>query len=62
MFTNTKTNGEPLHNLESVFSIFSSFSYSGYDACAFTAAGMSPPKKSSGRDISNDNKVHLETV
>lgn len=44
------------------FPVFSSFSYSGYDACAFTAAGMSPPKKSCGQDISNDKKVPLETV
>lgn len=32
MFTNTKTNGEHLHNFKS-FALLSSFSYSGHDVC-----------------------------
>ena len=45
MFTNTKTNGEPLHNFKSFFPVLSSFPIVvTMCVCAFTAAGMSPPK------------------
>lgn len=61
MFTNTKTNGEHLHNFKSLFPVLSSFSYSGYDVCvcAFTAAGMSPLEIFCGRHFSNDNLVFV---